>query len=183
LEDIMAGLSVILAFAASGSGGVDPVSLSAKGFIECAQPDESSKTCEGMATYVRQPDGSIMSVDQFVISKQPQVVVHSRTKVTLRGQSMCHMNEDVALARASFVIAGAAATEEEARSWRQWQKERLGIMYENEVCSSYPAGLKLVVVLTSIGGMPAVSDPIAIRWVRPDEGFKLVSEQAGEPLE
>jgi hypothetical protein len=46
----MAGLSVILAFAASGSGGVDPVSLSAKGYIECAQPDESSKTCEGMAT-------------------------------------------------------------------------------------------------------------------------------------
>lgn len=180
-------IASIVGLAAAVAQGTDPVTMTANGYLECTMPEESAKTCVSMASYRMLSDGSIISDDQLLLNVQPPVVLRTQSKVIRKGAQICATMTDKILADATLTIAGEPADAENARSWKQTIRERVGSLFGLEMCATYSGQTKYVTTISSVGGRAARSQPITMRWVRKSEGYSLFNkaeealvESAGE---
>jgi hypothetical protein len=82
---------MITLFALASLGLADPdlFAPAKAGQAMCVNPDLEAKTCQGMATYTWNADGSVTSRNVVAVSPEPLVVLHTQTAVVLTDTTEC----------------------------------------------------------------------------------------------
>lgn len=169
---ILTTLTVLTAFA---FGASDPLAPSRAGEIQCYEPDVELKTCKALSSYRFEADGRILNKAETVISDDPRVVLIAEGDVYIRDDAECSADpvspdHILAVEVDGHALSGgdlAVVSQNIATA----MNEAVG---EGEYCSTYhpkPDGSMLALV--TVGGQPRPEFTSAVRWVRPEDGWRL----------
>lgn len=165
-------MSVFLTVPASAQTA-DVLAPAREGRLQCFEPNAAQKTCQTLGSYAFSSGGVISNAADILISPSPAIVMRITSPVTVRENAICGPLTAADIERASFTIAGAPASHDEASEIRAAMTEQLAPMFNVESCLTITqdsAGLRTD---TSMGGVPQPHLTQRMIWVGANEGYRV----------
>lgn len=146
------------------------------GAILCSSPDFEKKTCDALSLVSFDPEGFMHNEDQWV---QPEidegVVISMRSKASLKNGRSCMVYDEAFIDSASFARDGAPVPEDESANYRRRLKEALAEVIGHELCLRLSPYGKSYSAQMSIDGFEIAAATRWVAWVKPGNGYRLVS--------
>ena len=151
----------------------DPWAPARTGKIECVNPDFASKTCDSMAVYHWNHDGTIISEDTSILIGIPGIVQSSRTEVTLQGSRMCVVPDARRIEATTFQRDGREVSPQEADGYRRSLLAAYEPAFGRKLCVDIsPYGNQYIVQIT-VDGNELPSATARLAWIDAKDGFHL----------
>ena len=161
----------LLAVTTAANPGEEPLAKASEGFIQCYQPNDITKSCQSIATYVRNEDGSWASTAIVLLSPALPVTLETVTTVWVKDSSVCGYIRREDILHGSLRVSGQLLPEEQATQILAELSEGMAPMMDREICTDYlpgPAGL--IARATIEGGVTEIPDQV-VKWVLPSDGY------------
>jgi hypothetical protein len=167
------GLVAGLMFAAPAAAQTADVLAPARvGQLQCFEPNATAKTCQALGGYTFASSGVIENAAEVLITPSaPVIVMRVTTPVTIRNNAICGPITPADIARATFTVDGAPASEAQTASIRSSIQE--SPMMNVDTCISVTpvdGGLRAE---TSIGGTPRPEMNQRVVWVNANDGWRV----------
>jgi len=151
----------------------DPIAPAARGELQCYSPDRSNKTCDSLASYKREPDGTIDNTALVLISKNPLITMETVSPVEVRSGQVCGKIRERDIDAAQFANGHDALNASQTVRLRQQMRVAFKNMFNHEICTRYsPDGDALVAEVTKDGAPMPIARQRVI-WVSPRDGYRV----------
>lgn len=178
----------ILAMAAAAAAApINPLEPAERGQLECSDPDPRRKTCTSLSSYRLEADGYYTAIATVLMMEEPRLTLAIGIRLRLVSGEVCGRLTPADLGRAKVTAPERTFRLKEeafllAEMTKLWQA--MG-MLDRELCSTYRQDGQEFVTRTSIEGQARPDLDQRIRWVSPQDGYRLVSmlPQGGEHVE
>ncbi|MCX7358688.1 MAG: hypothetical protein NT015_11205 [Alphaproteobacteria bacterium] len=151
----------------------DPLAPAREGRLQCFEPNTSAKTCQALGGYVFQANGVIDNPAQVLISPSPAIVMRISNPVTVRNGAICGPLTAADVARATFTIDGAVASEADTTEIRSSLTQQLGQMFGQESCMTLTPDGDGFRSETTMGGVPQPQQTQHVIWVGANDGYRV----------
>jgi hypothetical protein len=176
---------VLAAVAADVSS--NPLEPAARGQLECSIPDLRRKTCAALTTYLPGRGGEYTAIGKMLLADKPRLTLEITLSVRLVAGTICGRMSiaDLELAKVTapdrtFRVKEAAPLLAELTD----MYEHMG-MLDKEICATHHVNGQDIVEKSSVDGLARPDLVQRIRWVKPEDGFRLIPllPNAGEHVE
>ena len=151
----------------------DPWSPARAGKIECVNPDFARKTCDSMAVYHWNNDGTIISEDTSILIGMPGIVQSGRTEMTQQGSRMCVVLDARQIEATTFQRDGREVSPQEADGYRRSLLADYEPAFGRKLCADIsPYGNQYIVQFT-VDGNELPSATARLAWIDAKDGFQL----------
>jgi hypothetical protein len=168
---LMVGLSLLAAPA--GAQTTDVLAPARQGQLQCFEPNATAKTCQSLGGYTFTANGVIDNVAWVLIMPEPVVIMRISSPVVVRNNAICGPLSAADIARATFTIEGAPASEADTRDLRTGLTEQLAPMLNQESCLTMTADGAVFRAETTVGGTPQPQQTQRVIWIGPDDGYRV----------
>jgi hypothetical protein len=165
--------------AAAPSPSADPLAPVAQGLIECAEPDEATKTCRALAHFTPRPDGSFTDDTEVLLRPDLKMTLSFSGVAQLKGNQVCGTVSMEMVQQAKLRFGGEPLPPEQSAGLLPRIQEgmaREGLI-GRELCSTRtPDGSGNPRSFTrhaTIAGQPVNHPDDHLLWVSPDAGYKV----------
>jgi hypothetical protein len=175
----IASLLLLLAAQPATTPSADPLAFAAQGLLECAEPDEASKTCHALAHFTARPDGSFTDDTEVLLRPDKPVTISFSGVAHVKGNQVCGTLTTTMVQQATLRYAGAPLPAEQTASILPRIQDALSKdgLLDKELCSTRtPDGTASGKGFTrhaTIAGQPATRPDDHLIWVAPDAGYTV----------
>ena len=152
---------------------VDPLAPARAGQLQCYSPDTARKTCNSLAGYGDNGDGTYTNTATVLLSSQPAITMSNATSVRLIDGAVCGTLSQADIAAGTVSVDGQVLPSGQAQFVLAAVSNALDKVIDHEICTTYePAGEGLV-AHGSLDGVarPDMDQPII--WVTPSDGYTV----------
>ncbi|WP_206241854.1 hypothetical protein [Novosphingobium terrae] len=157
----------------------DPLAFVAQGLLECAEPDEASKTCHALAHFTPRPDGSFTDDTEVLLRPDMKMTLSFSGVARVKGNQVCGTVSMQMVQQAKLRFAGEPLPPEHSAELLPRIQEgmaREGLI-DRELCSTRtPDGSGNPRSFTrhaTIAGQPVNHPDDHLLWVSPDAGYRV----------
>lgn len=170
-------LTLTAAVAAMAIQTSDPLGPAREGKLLCVDADAAAKTCNAIATYTFNADGSIVSESRAAVSPSPMIVLTTRTRVVVRDGQECASTSGFADQITGVEIDGQVLAGEQLSGVREMiAGQILAVLGEGELCSAYAAAADGKVAYTvTLDGVARPELNGTAMWIDPAEGWRITA--------
>ena len=151
----------------------DPIAPAARGELQCYSPDRSNKTCNSLASYKREPDGTIDNMALVLISKNPLITMETVSPVAVKSGQVCGKIRERDIDQAKFTNGHDALDASQVERLRQQLRVAFRDMFNHEICTRYSAEGDVLVAKVTKDGVPMPTAEQRVIWVSPKEGYRV----------
>ena len=171
----MLGLVIGLSLSAAPAGAqtADVLAPARQGQLQCFEPNVTAKTCQSLGGYTFAANGVIDNVAWVLIMPQPVVIMRVSSPVVVRNNAICGPLSAADIARATFTVEGAPASEADTRDIRAGLTEQLAPMLNQEGCLTLTADGNGFRAETTVGGTPQPQQTQRVIWIGPNDGYRV----------
>ncbi|EGD58037.1 hypothetical protein Y88_0089 [Novosphingobium nitrogenifigens DSM 19370] len=176
-------LSAALAFAPLTLAGAmvpdDPLAPSDKGMVQCYQPDTSGHTCQSIAAYRRNRDGTFANTATVMPDPTQPLTLETVTTVVVRNGEVCGTLSRDAVLGGKLWFFGRPVPEDHAVPLLDQISGTYTGIFDREICTTYiptPGGF---IAKGRMVGNPHPFPAQRMIWIRADAGYRVAP--AGSP--
>lgn len=151
----------------------DVLAPAREGRLQCFEPNVTTKTCQSLGGYQFAANGAIDNVAWVLIMPQPVVIMRINSAVVVRNNAICGPLSAADIARATFTVDGAPASEVDTRDLRTGLTEQLSPMLNQESCLTMTADGDGFRAETTVGGTPQPQQTQHVIWIGPNDGYRV----------
>lgn len=170
-------LAVFAAVAAAillmGADAPDPLAPARDGSLQCYSPSTASKTCRAIAGYTFESDGTILNEATVLLSPDNMVIMRTTSPVEIRGDAVCGPLRKDDIKTAAIFMNGRKLEADQANMVRVQVQASMASRFGKEVCTTYTAFKDEFFARVTIDGVNDYDSSDYVRWVKPDEGYKI----------
>jgi hypothetical protein len=155
----------------------DPLAPAGEGKMLCHRIDRAERTCETLAGYARNADGSYRTTAIGLVSTDPLMTITMHSTVHVRDGAVCERYGASDVQGAVRFADGTPVPAAKARERRKWLARQFAAFDGREICSRYTANGDSLRVQVTIDGDPQPEDPCVIEWVRPEDGYRVLPKE------
>ena len=154
--------------AAAAAPLANPLAKAEAGFVQCYQPNQAAKTCQSIASYKRNGDGTW--------AQKTIVPLAPGQPVTLEALSSVRINETGTVCGQSRKDS-AVKIDQSASStltYAEFQTNFARItdaLIGKEICTTYLADGAGMIAKATIDGQPAPMPDQKVIWIKPEDGY------------
>lgn len=179
----MIGTVALLAYAAAPThptaGG--PLARAESGFVQCYEPNETSKTCASIASYKRNDDDTWNNTAVVLLSPNEPVTLKTTTPVQIKEGAVCGFIRRADIMQGELRVSGQVVPAEQATPALAKIADGMASLMDREICTEYlEAGDIWVAKARISAGTVAVPDQ-RVKWVLPSQGYSVMPAQAANP--
>ncbi len=168
---IVVGLSLLATPAVAQTN--DVLGPARQGQLQCFEPNVTTKTCQSLGGYTFAANGVIDNMAWVLIMPEPVVIMRVSSPVVVRNNAICGPLSAADIARATFTIDGAPASEADTRDLRTGLTEQLAPMLNQESCLTMTADGDGFRADTTVGGTPQPQQTQRVIWIGPNDGYRV----------
>jgi len=143
------------------------------GKLQCYQPNVAARTCQSLASYTRNPDGSYRNGATVLISPTAQIVLETSSVVHVVSGAVCGtIARDDVLAGKVFKAGAPIAPDKMLLESIADGYAAAGLIGP-EICTRYIADGAAMKAEISIAGVPQPDFSTRVIWVSPDDGYRV----------
>jgi hypothetical protein len=166
----MIGMLMLLATAGISD---DPLAQADDGMIQCYGPNETAKSCQSIASYRRNADGTYANTAIVLLAPSPIVTLETVTTVTIEDGAVCGFIRKTDIANGKLSISNKAVPAAQAAPLLEKVSLAMASLVDRKICTRYvPAGTGLTAKATVAGETDPIPDQ-AVKWVKPSDGYTV----------
>lgn len=150
-----------------------PLDQAEEGFVQCYQPDDEGKTCQSIASYTRNPDGSWTNTATILLSPTSPVTLETVSTVVIRGGAVCGVLSSQDFLRGRLRFAGQPVPEDIAAESLAELADGLAFMMNREICTTYVPGTDGLIARATIEGEAMQMPQQNVRWILPSDAYQV----------
>ena len=165
-------ISVIVALAAASVA--EQMAPARQGMLQCQMPDVLFKTCLSLSKVRQVGPGNYRFETEILLDPNGPVVMSERNTAAVQGNNVCEVVRLWEIDSWTVVIGGKAANAAQTAKFRVAMKRRFAPLTGQTICTAIVSNeQEMHKVIATIGGkrMPAFDYPM--KWVAPDDGWKV----------
>lgn len=164
---------ISIAFALAAASVAEQMTPAKQGMLQCQLPDELFKTCLSLGKVYQTGPATWVYETEMAIN---DVVVSMSTEVFVRGSQLCDVIDLNDLDHATYKTQGRPASPSQVAEVKSTFRRMMGFFKGKTVCTSIVAGaegLGTDIMQATIGGKRIPEADYAVRWVSPNDGWKV----------
>jgi hypothetical protein len=179
----MMGIAALVIYAAAPVAAAleHPLSKADKGFIQCYEPDEKSKTCASIAFYKRNQDGTWSNTAIVLLSPNRAVTLETVTPVSVKGGAVCGFIRRSDIMTGKLRISGETVPAEKATYALTKIADGMAPMMDKEICTHYVEAGETLLAKGTMGGASMAIPDQRVKWVLPSDGYSVAPASAAKP--
>lgn len=151
----------------------DPLAPARAGQLQCYSPDTAKKTCNSLAGYTDNGDGTFTNTVTVLLSSQPAITLSNATMVRVIDGAVCGTISQRDIAAGTVSVDGQVLPSEQAQFVLAAVSNALDKVIDHEICTTYePVGEGLV-AHGSLDGVARSDLDQPIIWVAPSDGYTV----------
>ncbi len=167
--------TLVLLAALAGQSAPAPLAPAREGKLQCYVPDAAKKTCQAIAGYEPQPDGSYRNTAKVLIAPERSISMETVSTVQVKGAAICGVMARADLLAGRVLAGNTPLPKAQADPILERIATALAAAgtLDKETCTTYtPDGTQLKAEVTVDGvARPDFTQPVI--WVSPSDGFTL----------
>ncbi|WP_426033152.1 hypothetical protein [Caulobacter sp. DWP3-1-3b2] len=167
----MLALILTAAVQAAASADADPLALARKGMQQCYAPNLSAKTCQSLAGYVFEADGTIINTAEVLIASSPVVTLKTAEPVIVKSGAVCGQLSD--FHDAEVFVGGKTADPAVSAKVREQLLAAMAPILGKEICTYYLQGNGAMSASATLDGQPAPAMTTTVLWIAPTDGYSV----------
>jgi len=171
---ILVSLAAALGVTAAAQAGQlpPPIAQAGNGKMQCYQPNTMTKSCQSLAGYRAEPNGTIDNTAVVMIAPKPLITMETVTPVEVKNGQVCGKTHAQDIAAAKLMMDGKLVEGPQADTMRQRIQAAFAPMFDHEICTAYVADGSGFIAKATDNGAPMSASP-KVTWVSPDDGYKV----------
>lgn len=141
--------------------------------MQCYEPDEAAKTCESIASYRRNPDGSYTNTALFAFMNSPLGTIEIDTLVRIKSGAVCGAIRAGDVARTKVSLSGEPAPVENADKIRSALATGWEALIDKEMCTRYMHVGTSMFALVSMGEKRLSASDQEVKWIKANDGWSV----------
>ncbi len=172
---VLGGIALVLGLLAAPAAAqtADVLAPARAGQLQCFEPNVTAKTCQSLGGYTFQANGVIDNPAQVLISPSPAIVMRISNPVTVRNGAICGPLTAADIARATFTVDGAPASESDTTEIRSSLTQQLSQMFGHESCLTLTPDGDGFRASTTMNGVPQPQQTQRVIWVGANDGYRV----------
>ena len=167
---------VAAALAPDESGG--PLHKSDEGYVQCYEPNDAAKTCQSLAAYNRNIDGTWDNTAIVLLAPKQPITLETVTPVTLKQGAVCGYIRSEDVLRGKLRFSGEPISDEKAAPILIRIAAGMTTLVNKEICTEYVQGPNDLIAKSKIeGGTTPIPDQ-HVRWILPSDGYIVAPASA-----
>jgi hypothetical protein len=150
-----------------------PLEPANAGQMQCYVPNIARKSCQSLASYVRDASGAIQNLAVVLVSADPPITMTTTSPVEVRDGRICGPIRAEDIHGASFAIAGRAADDQQTADLRLHVAEGMKSVMGHEVCVASLRTADAWVAKAFVEGQPLTGGDEAFIWVPAGAGWTV----------
>jgi hypothetical protein len=172
-------LLTLLTSAAGSNAGSEPLAMADQGWVQCHEPNDVSKTCQSIAAYKRNGDGSWNNIALVLLSPTQPLTLETVTTVREENGAVCGYIRQNDIMNGKLRQSGQPMPSAKAIPVLRKVAEGMAPLMDRKICTEYEqAPTDLIARARIEGGNFAIPDQ-RVKWVLPSEGYRVAP---GAPL-
>ncbi|MBO9499875.1 MAG: hypothetical protein J7496_17245 [Novosphingobium sp.] len=171
----MLGLEALLLLTATAnaSGGPDPLSKADEGLAQCYEPNDAAKTCQSLATYRRNNDGSWDNTALVLLAPDEPLTLETVTTVYEKNGAVCGYIRKDDIAKGKLRDAGQLIPHQKAAPMLSKIAAGMAPLMNKEICTEYVQSGDDWIAKVKVDGGTATTPDQHIKWVLPSDGYAV----------
>ena len=166
-------LSALILILAAATQTADPMAPALAGQIQCFTPNVAAKTCQAIAKYTRNGDGSWTGVSTLLLAPAPVVTMTSSSSATLTNGALCGIIKREDFANATVAVGGVPLPAEQASTITGQVLAAVTPMIGQNACTSWKPEGNVLVAETTLNGTARPELTQRFIWVNAADGYTV----------
>ena len=150
-----------------------PLHKSEEGYVQCYEPDDTAKTCQSLAAYKRNADGTWDNTAIVLLAPKQPITLETVTTVSVKHGAICGYIRSEDVLRGKLRISGQSIPPEKAAPILIKIAESMATLTNKEICTEYlPSQDDLLARINIEGGVTPIPDQ-RVRWMLPSDGYTV----------
>lgn len=152
-----------------------PLSPARAGKIWCGYPSEN-KTCMTMYSYKWNPDGTIDSLGESAIAINPQIIMRSKSRITIEGEHFCEEVDTSSIESLEFLLNHKPMPPEGTKDFRNTLFSNLSEIMGKKLCFLTTPRVAVpgeFVVHVTLDGTRRPDKTYWMKWIGEGDGYTL----------
>ena len=158
---------------AAAPAPVNPIQPGLSGQLECHVPNDQAKTCQSLGSYAPIAGNRYNNKTVVLLAPEGPVMLEVTSEVEVKNGAVCGPLRIEDLNAGHLIVAGRTLADAEAAPIKTQIAQGMGAMMGKQVCSKLEPSANGFTVKTSIDGAYRAELDRPMRWVKPDEGYKV----------
>jgi hypothetical protein len=163
---------VMTAPAALGAELPAPIAEAGAGRAQCYAPNTAGKTCNSLARYKLENDGTISKTSLTLLSKSLLITMETVSPVTIKNGQVCGAIRKQDIEKAKFMSDGKPLDPKAAATLRQQINVALKDTFNHDICTEFTVDGGALVAKGTIDGA-ALPGSLPVIWVSQEDGYKV----------
>lgn len=149
----------------------NPLIPAEQGELQCYRPDIQKKTCQSIASYVR--NGPATYDNKAVVAVSNEATLETHTPVALRGEAVCGYIRAQDMLAGTLRLRGSVVAPDAAKPVLEKIAQSVAQFANKEVCTRYePTGADFTAKV-SIAGKYRPDQDVTVKWIGPSDGYTV----------
>ena len=149
-----------------------PLAKAEAGFVQCYQPNQAAKTCQSIASYKRNGDGTWANTAVVALSPRHPITLETTTPVHLDAQgAVCGQIRKDDVLTGKLAYAGQQLPGDKAAPILARIADGMAYLMGKEICTTYLADGAGMIAKATIDGQPAPMPDQKVIWIKPEDGY------------
>ena len=149
-----------------------PLAKAEAGFMQCYQPDQTAKTCQSIASYKPNGDGTWVNTAVVALSPRQPITLETTTPVHLNAEgAICGQIRRDDVMKGKLAYAGQQLPDDKAAPILARIADGMAPMMGKEICTTYLADGAGMIAKVTIDGQSAPMPDQKVIWIRPEDGY------------
>lgn len=165
--------TVFLTQVAATDAVSSPLMKADEGFEQCYEANDDAKTCQSLATYSRNSDGTWTNTAVVLVSPAQPITLETATPVTVKDGAICGFIRKDDLLDGKLRYSGNLLPSDEAAPILAKIADGMSAMMDKEICTTYLGDGNDLLAKVKIDGAGASLPEQRVRWVRQSDGYSV----------
>lgn len=166
-------VATLLVAAAGPLITAQPLAKAAEGWVQCYEPDESLKTCQSIAAYKQNGDGSWDNTAIVSISPTQPMTIETVTTVREENGAVCGYIRRADIMNGTLRLSGKPVPPGKALPLLRNFANGMAPMLDRKICTTYAESFSGMIATASFEGADFAVPEQRVIWVLPSHGYRV----------
>jgi hypothetical protein len=152
----------------------DQMAPARQGMMQCQMPDVLFKTCFSLSRIRQASPSTYIFETEMLVDETGPVTASMNSKVFVRGSELCEVMNPNEILEATITSQGHTLHAAQATKYRAKVRRTLAGFAGRTICTTIVAGDgEMQKVIGTVDGKRIPAADYAMKWVAPDDGWKV----------
>lgn len=156
-----------------------PLYMADKGYQSCLEPNDKEKTCQAIASFGNNQDGTWLQEDIFLVDPRGPITLQTYSKLYIKDGRVCTTIHKDIYAQSQLRFRGSQILHAEVPEFYDKFERAVQPYLGKEACSYIEKKGALYHSQLKIEGDEKVFPTNRFKWIAPDAGYRLVPYRLG----